>query len=876
MFNDAIYANSRADGFGVLEVVEADAERATSSAGRFVPLQRTDVRGTIVGPLADLRLIQTFCYPHTACDQVIEARYRFPLPGDAAVTGVTVRFGEVEIVATLQERSQAESVYAEAKAQGRQATLTTRESPDVFTLQVAGLQPDQPVTVETHYVQLARLESVGQGAEWRLRIPLTTAPRYTRSDEQESRPAAGQPLALLRDPGHRFALDLTVHGAATVHSLTHQLLTTALVEAPATAGLRVQLAAGEVLPDRDCVLAWSLPQAARQPTLAIYPYLDQAAEQLYFLALVAPPVQRPTTKRCAREVILLVDHSGSMSGPKWEAADWAVERFLGDLQGDLQPGDYFALATFHNTTRWFQPKVASAAEMSVAKAIEWFKAQRDSGGTELGVALEQALQLPRTPAASAPMARHLLIITDAAVSDAARILRLADHEAAVTDRRRISVLCIDAAPNDFLVQELAERGGGLARFLTSDPQQEDITTALDEVLLAWSEPLLVNLQLTVNRPQVSVSGRQPSRVDRDQRSFIDLGDLPAGQAQWVVGRLPWPAEARANGLIFDLFAGADAHLASVDVDFALTGGGPALKALFGARRVNGLEHLINGNYGWTQLTDQLTRLGYDAANVLGGHNVQSATLYVENQRKAIAAALHDLLVQEALTYGLASAETAFVATRTEAGEPVAATVAVANALPTGWSASFALYAPASLPQGSVPTAMPMAALASPAPTGMMMRAAAMPSGGAALSLLSGRAKMQSMREAAPAPQLTIFQGDLALAYRQKMLFDSTLASEQFPDACTLTGLRLQTSDKAYVKRLTVDSQLILAIYVDDLATPRARVRLRDLLQHGDRPLNLQRRAGQVVQIVLEGAIPAAPVPTSQRATFTLSLHYRQL
>ena len=92
----------------------------------------------------------------------------------------------------------------------------------------------------------------------------------------------------------------------------------------------------------------------------------------------------------------------------------------------------------------------------------------------------------------------------------------------------------------------------------------------------------------------------------------------------------------------------------------------------------------------------------------------------------------------------------------------------------------------------------------------------------------------------------------------------------------MTGLRLQTSDKAYVKRLTVDSQLILAIYVDDLATPRARVRLRDLLQHGDRPLNLQRRAGQVVQIVLEGAIPAAPVPTSQRATFTLSLHYRQL
>lgn len=872
MFNDAIYANSRPDGIGVLEVVEAAAQQSAHSLPRFVPLQRTELHGTIVGPLADLRLIQTFCYSRTACDQVIEARYRFPLPGDAAVIGVTVRFGEVEIVATLQERGQAESTYAEAKAQGRQATLTTRESPDVFTLQVAGLQPDQPVTVETHYVQLARLESVGNGTEWRLRIPLTTAPRYTRSDEQDSRPAAGQPLALLRDPSHRFALDLTVHGAATVHSLTHQLLTTALVEEPATPRLRVQLAAGEVLPDRDCVLAWSLPQAARQPTLSIYSYLDQAAEQLYFLALVAPPAQRPPTKSCAREVILLVDHSGSMSGPKWEAADWVVERFL----SDLQPRDHFALATFHNTTRWFQQKVTPAAEKSVAKAIEWFKAQRDSGGTELGVALEQALQLPRTPAASVQMARHLLIITDAAVSDAARILRLADYEAAVAERRRISVLCIDAAPNDFLVQELAERGGGMARFLTSDPQQEDITTALDEVLLAWSEPLLVNLQLTVNRPQVSVSGRQLSRVDRDQRSFIDLGDLPAGQAQWVVGRLPWPADTRANGLIFDLFAGADAHLASVRADFALNVDVPALKALFGARRVNGLEHLINGNYDWAQLADQLTRLGYDAAKVLGGHNVQTATIYVENQRKAITAALHDLLVQEALTYGLASAETAFVATRTEAGEPVAATVAVANALPAGWSEGFALYAPAALGQGVAPAAMPMAALAAPAPTAMMSRAAAMPSGGAALGLLASRAKIQSMPEATPALQLTIFQGDLALAYRQKVLFDSTLSGTQLPDACTLTGLRLQTSDKAYAKRSAIDNQLILALYVDDLATPRARVRLRDLWQHGDRPLNLQRRAGQVVRIVLEGAADGTTLSSTQGTLFTLALSYQLL
>src|SRR5262249_27642374 len=128
-------------------------------------------------------------YGYTAeqCGQTLEAVYRFPLPGDAAVTGVTVRFGDVEIRAALKERERAEADYDEAKRQGRQAALATRESPDVFTLRVAGLQPDQEVVVETRYVQLARTE----GDRWTLRIPLTTSPRYVREDEAGSRHAQG-------------------------------------------------------------------------------------------------------------------------------------------------------------------------------------------------------------------------------------------------------------------------------------------------------------------------------------------------------------------------------------------------------------------------------------------------------------------------------------------------------------------------------------------------------------------------------------------------------------------------------------------------------------------------------------------------------------
>src|SRR4051812_23852514 len=105
MFNSRTYFNSRPDGFGVLEFVD---EPGVQEPRRFAPLLRTDLAGEITGPLAALKLTQTFRIAGPADAAPIEALYRFPLPGDAAVTGVHVRFGAVEIHTTLKERAAAE------------------------------------------------------------------------------------------------------------------------------------------------------------------------------------------------------------------------------------------------------------------------------------------------------------------------------------------------------------------------------------------------------------------------------------------------------------------------------------------------------------------------------------------------------------------------------------------------------------------------------------------------------------------------------------------------------------------------------------------------------------------------------------------------
>lgn len=851
MFNPNVFANSRPNGISALEII-SETESRTDQPRQFVPLKRSELSGQVTGLLASLRLTQIYGYTKEQCDRTLEAVYRFPLPGDAAVTGVRVTFGEVEIQAELKRREQAEDDYEEARREGRQAALATRESPDVFTLRLAGIQPDQEIRGETSYTQLARAE----GAGWSLRIPLTTAPRYVRGDEIASRHAEGQPLALLRDPGHRFALDLLARGAATVESGTHQL---AILEEGD--GARVRLRDGEVIPDRDCVLTWRAKQEARRPALRVFLQDDPDSGQTYFLALVAPPSQRDASTRAPREAILLVDHSGSMEGAKWAAADWAVKSFL----YGLSERDTMALGLFHSTTKWFDKKPRQADGETVEQAIRFLEENRDSGGTELGVALEQALGLARAAQTGGDeRARHALIITDAEVSGAGRILRLADEESRRDDRRRISVLCIDAAPNSHLAMELAERGGGIAKFLTSDPDEEDISTALDEALADWGEPALTGLSLEVNSTVAQVAGRETRATREPGWSGVDLGDLPAGRVVWAFGRAP---RSRQADFSFKLTRRGGESEVDCQVELhQLDESQPAIKALFGARRVLGLEYLIDSGYAGDELRDQLARMGYDPSQAL----MARPQVYAENTRAAANEALRDLLAQEALDYGLVCSETAFVAVRKEAGRVIEGSVAIANALPAGWSdrfVSFMLHSPA---RGSgrrnisrmacrgpvlrqqlpAPDFEPNFCLRSDDEDGVL---ASMPVALFDMVMADPMADAQTGdEEESPGPdRITLFSGK-SQGSGETILFDSARdqAIRLLSEAGTINRLIINFPDGA-LEADSLDAGLCLLLFVDDLATPRARVKLADLVrQKGARPLNLAWKPGQALRLTL--------------------------
>src|SRR3954470_5197825 len=98
--------------------------------GLPLPLERTSVDATIMGPIAEVLVKQVF---HNPLDQAIEAVYLFPLPHEAAVHRLTFTLRDRTIEGVIKEREEARRDYERARAEGRAATLLEQDKPNLFT-----------------------------------------------------------------------------------------------------------------------------------------------------------------------------------------------------------------------------------------------------------------------------------------------------------------------------------------------------------------------------------------------------------------------------------------------------------------------------------------------------------------------------------------------------------------------------------------------------------------------------------------------------------------------------------------------------------------------------------------------------------------------
>ena len=479
-------------GAAVLPDDQGLAGRITAEAGGrtiHFPSLKTDVVADIQGDLATVTVTQTFV---NSTATPLNAKYLFPLHKDAAVFAMTMEVGEEVVQARIREREEARQAFEQGKREGKAVALLEQHRPNMFTQEIANLMPGDPIKVTLKYTQTVPRSD---GA-YELVVPLVVGPRYIPLD-QSSRPqvAVLAPPAVLSDspvtdkgtpppatgvwqlgpvPSYPDVAGLTIPATIDadrvsirvnlasgmpitgVTSATHALSTTGDAKARI-----ITLAEGRTVDNRDFILRYTLSGSAPQAGLLAH----RDARGGTFSLLIEPPLAPADADITPREMVFVLDTSGSMSGLPIEAS----KTFMRHALKALRPADYFRIIRFSNNASEFTSGPVPATSSNVAAGLAYVNRLSADGGTEALSGLHQAYGVAQAPGTL----RIVVFLSDGYVGNEPEILRLVS---ASVGQGRLYAFGIGTAINRYLIEEMARHGRGLSRVI--DPTEKSHEAAI--------------------------------------------------------------------------------------------------------------------------------------------------------------------------------------------------------------------------------------------------------------------------------------------------------------------------------------------------------------------------------------------------------------
>ncbi len=488
---------------------------------------------------------------------VAEGTYVFPLPMGAAVSDLVMWVDGRPVEAKILDADEARRIYDEIVRRQRDPALLEYVGAGAIQASVFPIQPYSEVKIEIEYGQLLPVE---EGLVHYV-YPL-------RTDH------------LSRHPVERLSIHVGVRSndpISTVYSPTHRIA----ISRDGDYAFRVGYEDSYVRPESDFSLYYGL--ASEEINANLLTYRESAREDGFFTLMITPPLQADADRIVPKDVIIVLDQSGSMHGEKWDQARKAVEFVL----ENLNRRDRFNVIVFSTGYRVFADDLQPA---SVAdEAIDWVQGLEALGGTDIDGALSEAMRM-----ADRERSTVVLFLTDGlpteGETDAARIL--AHVEKLAPPNVRIFTFGVGDDVDTFLLDQLWQRFRGAGTYVRPGERVDDEVSSLYSKI---SAPVLTNLELDVEG--VLVEELFPERP---------LPDLFAGTQLIIVGRYRdgGPATIRLQG---DLDGQRKVY--TYEVEFRERAGGEAFIArLWATRKIGALLNAIRLHGEDPELVDSVIRL----------------------------------------------------------------------------------------------------------------------------------------------------------------------------------------------------------------------------------------------------------------------------
>jgi Ca-activated chloride channel family protein len=546
---------------------------AREPAGSPFLLRETRVRTVVTGPVARVAVTQKWANPNSS---PVDGLYIFPLPEEAAVSKMSLRIGDRIVQGEMKRRDEARAIYEEARRQGRMAGLLDQERPNIFAQRVANIMPGVAIDVVIEFdhpieCEASRCEYV---------FPTVVGPRFIPAEQVDPGHIDPPVVAKGSGTGQRLYLTLDLDAGVSLHrvgSPSHQVHVTRR----GSDGAKIVLAdeASRKL-DRDFRLRWSVGSDRPELGLLAWRDVETTGGPGHFTLILQPPEAPDDSQAAPRELVFVLDCSGSMSGVPIEATKNVVRRAL----RAVRPGDTFQIIRFSERASGLGAEPLKATPANIQRALGYLDSLRGQGGTRMLEGIRAALARPADP----ERIRIVAFLTDGYIGNEGQILGEVQR---LIGSARLFSFGIGSSVNRYLLEGLAEEGRGVAAFLGPRETPDEM---VDRFIRRIETPVLTDLRITWE--DLEVEDLEPAKIP----------DLFAGQSVLIHGRYTRPGtgvvvvEGRRRGHWESLRRVAVLHEDERDNE--------ALGRLWARARIHRLQRQLHGGSD-ERIVEAITELG---------------------------------------------------------------------------------------------------------------------------------------------------------------------------------------------------------------------------------------------------------------------------
>jgi len=457
----------------------------------------TKVQMDITGNINRVTVEQSFTNPS---NQWTEGVYVFPLPEDSAVDQLRMYIDDRVIEGQIHEKKEAKKIYEKAKKEGKSASLVEQQRPNIFTTSVANIAPGGTITVAIEYQQAVLIDN----NNYSIRFPMVVGDRYipgapikTPSDslgvrsnthevEDASKitPPSENIISYFFDQKYETYLPVTIDinlmagfEIASLRSGYHKINTVDVNQITKHITLDESYQA-----DRDFELTWSASQTD-EPEIALF--TQQKDDNLYLLLMATPPKDEVfKVSSRPRELIFIIDSSGSMSGSSIAQAKEALIKALGRLEDT----DRFNIIDFDDSFDPLFDSAMPAIKTNISFAKGFIKKIKADGGTQMLSPISYALR--SRDSNSKNYLRQIVFLTDGQSGNEIAIFN--SVETNIKDDRFFTI-GIGSAPNSYLLTKLADFGRGAFTYIG---YFEEVSQKMDDLFVKLESPALTDIKVS--------------------------------------------------------------------------------------------------------------------------------------------------------------------------------------------------------------------------------------------------------------------------------------------------------------------------------------------------------------------------------------------